>query len=62
MTEVNQEDVIQVSNVLNDTGAYNKMGIALGIEIDCDSQIFQEIEEFIVEKFNEMQEENLSNQ
>ena len=48
----------KVSNVLNKTGAYTEIGKALGIEIDCDSQIFHDIEEFIVEKYEEMQEEN----
>ena len=43
-----------VSEILNDTKAYNKIGEALGIEIDNDSDIFREIEEFIVEKFKEM--------
>jgi len=48
-----------VSHVLNDTKAYTKIGEVLGIEIDCDSEIFSEIEEFIVEKFHEMQEEKI---
>ncbi len=43
-----------VSEILNDTKAYNKIGEALGIEIDNDSDIFREIEEFIVEKFKEI--------
>ena len=56
--EVEHDDVIKVSNVLNDTKAWLKIEKALGIEIDSNSMIFQEIEEFIVEKFNEMKEEN----
>jgi len=47
----------KVSNVLNDTKAYIKIARVLGIEPDNNSMIFHEIEEFIVEKFHEMQEE-----
>ena len=52
-----EENIVKVSNILNDTKAYNKIGEALGIEIDCNSEIFREIEEFIVEKYNEMKED-----
>jgi len=53
------EDIVTVSNILNDTKAYIKIGLALGIDIDSNSEIFEDIETFIVEKFQEMQEENL---
>ena len=57
--EIEHEDIVTVSNILNDTKAYTKIGLALGIEIDSNSEIFEEIETFIVEKFQEMKEENL---
>lgn len=56
--EIEHDKTILVSNILNDTKAYIKIGEALGIEIDCDSYIFSDIEEFIKEKYNEMLEEN----
>lgn len=58
-----------VSNVLNKpdvhnpggTGAYDKIGEVLGIEVDSNSMIFHEIEEFIVNKYKEMRDENGEN-
>lgn len=52
--EPDHNEAENVSNVLNDTGAYNQIGEVLGIEIDNDSDIFREIEEFIVMKYKEM--------
>ena len=48
----------KVSRILNDTKAYILIGEALGIEIDNDSQIFYDIEEHIVEKYQEMYDAN----
>jgi hypothetical protein len=53
-----QAEIEAISNVLNDTGAYNKIGEVLNMEIDHDSEIFREIEEFILEKYNEMNYDN----
>tara|TARA_R110002020_G_scaffold65366_7_gene172693 strand:+ start:1461 stop:1637 length:177 start_codon:yes stop_codon:yes gene_type:complete len=47
----------KISNILNKTKAYIEIGRALKIEIDPDSQIFHEIEEYIYEKYEEMEEE-----
>ncbi len=58
LNETEHDKTVLVSNILNDTKAYIKIGEALGIEIDCDSYIFSDIEEFIKEKYNEMLEEN----
>ena len=44
----------RVSMVLNNTKAYDLIGKALGIKIDNDSSIFREIEEYIIEQFDEM--------
>lgn len=58
MRHLEHQDLTEaVSHVLNDTKAYTKIGEVLGIEPDNNSMIFHEIEEFIVEKFHEMQEE-----
>ena len=43
-----------VSNILNDSKVYDKIADALGIELDNDSTIFREIEQYIVEQFYEM--------
>ena len=47
---------IKISNILNETKAYTRIGRALEIEINSDSEIFHEIEEFILEKYQEMEE------
>jgi len=44
----------RVSIILNDTKAYDLIGKTLGIEIDCNSEIFREIEQYIIEQFDEM--------
>tara|TARA_R110001606_G_scaffold291687_1_gene439617 strand:- start:1651 stop:1899 length:249 start_codon:yes stop_codon:yes gene_type:complete len=43
-----------VSNILNDSKVYDKISEALGIKADNDSEIFREIEEYIVEQYDEM--------
>jgi len=55
------EDIVQIekiSNVLNETKAYIRIGRILDIEIDSDSEIFYEIEEYILQKYEQMEEEN----
>ena len=42
----------RVSIILNDTKAYDLIGKTLGIEIDCNSDIFRDIEKFIIDKFD----------
>jgi hypothetical protein len=56
------DDSVKVSDVLNETKAYNIIGRKLGIEIDPNSTIFHDIEEYIVFKYREMEEENLENE
>jgi hypothetical protein len=43
-----------VSNILNDSKVYDKIAEALGIELNNDSDIFREIEEYVVEQYDEM--------
>ena len=43
-----------ISNILNDSKVYDKIADALGIDNDNDSEIFREIEEYIVEQYDEM--------
>lgn len=45
----------KVSDILNNSKVYDKIAEAIGIEIDEDSLIFREIEEYIVEQFDEME-------
>ena len=54
MEYINSE---KISNILNETKAYIKIGKALKIEIDPDSLIFYEIEEYILQKYEQMEEE-----
>lgn len=52
-----EEPNVKVSNILNETGAYNRIARALRVIVNCDSTIFHEIEEYIVEKYLEMDNE-----
>jgi hypothetical protein len=45
MADIKQENIETVSEILNDTGAYNKILKAFGIEDAHDSPKFQEIKE-----------------
>jgi hypothetical protein len=51
-------DIVKVSDILNLNNVYDSIGEALGTKMNSDSEIFYEIEEFIVQKFNEMNEED----
>jgi aspartate carbamoyltransferase regulatory subunit len=44
----------KVSVILNDSKVYDKIAEALGIELDNDSCIFREIEEYIIEQYDYM--------
>lgn len=48
------DEIVMVSEILNDTGAYDKIGKVLRVKMNNDSMIFQEIEEFIISKYKEM--------
>ena len=47
-----------VAELLSDNKIFDKFSELVGIELDYDSQIFHEIEEFIVDKLMEIHEEN----
>ena len=52
-----------LGELLNDARIFDRLAEAMELELDYDSQIFHEIEEFIIDKFDEMQKEinNLNN-
>jgi hypothetical protein len=52
MDKIKRETILSI--VLNNTKVYDLIGEALGIELDKDSHIFGEIEEYIVEQYDEM--------
>ena len=56
-----QHKVFTISRLLNDAEIFDKYAKDIGIELDNDSEIFQEIEEFIVKKIDEMVAENIQN-
>ena len=64
LDNVDETDVVNVSLILNEkdkhnllgTGVYEKIAKELDIEIYRDSDIFDEIERFIVYKFYEMED------
>ena len=53
--------IITISRLLNDAKVFDRYANAIGIELDNDSEIFQEIEEFIVKKIDEMVAEDIQN-
>ena len=53
--------IITISRLLNDAKVFDRYANAIGIELDNDSEIFQEIEEFIVKKIDEMVKEDVAN-
>lgn len=52
------EKILTLSNILNNTKIWDKIADALDIELDSNSMVFHEIEEFIVDKLDEMIEDN----
>ena len=46
-----------LSDLLNDAKIFDRFAEATGFQVDNNSMIFHDIEEFIVDKFEEMQEE-----
>jgi hypothetical protein len=53
--------IITISRILNDAKVFDRYANAIGIELDNDSPIFQEIEEFIVKKIDEVVAEYIQN-
>ena len=56
-----EEKILTLSNILNNTKIWDKISEALDIEMDSNSMIFHEIEEFILDKLDEMTEDNQLN-
>jgi|13_taG_2_1085334.scaffolds.fasta_scaffold68630_1 hypothetical protein len=56
-----ENQIVAISNILNDTKVWDKISEALDIEMDSNSMIFYEIEEFILDKLDEMTEDNQLN-
>ena len=53
-----EEKILTLSNILNNTKVWDKISKGLDVELDSNSMIFHEIEEFIVDKLDEMIEDN----
>lgn len=56
-----ENQILTISNILNNTKVWDKISEALDIEMDSNSMIFYEIEEFILDKLDEMTEDNQLN-
>lgn len=54
--QIEHDDMVKVSDIL--ANAYNEIAVALNIEIDNNSEIFTDIEAFIVSKYKEMSDMN----
>ena len=53
-----QDRIYTISDVLNSSNIWARLEVRLGIKLDIDSDIYHEIEEFILMKLEQMEEEN----
>ena len=57
-TDKQQDRIYTISDVLNSSNVWRMLEVRLGIKLDTDSDIYHEIEEFILMKLEQMEEEN----
>ena len=57
-TDKQQDRIYTISDVLNSSNIWARLELRLGIKLDTDSDIYHEIEEFILMKLEQMEEEN----
>ena len=57
-TDKQQDRIYTISDVLNSSNIWRMLEVRLGIKLDTDSDIYHEIEEFILMKLEQMEEEN----
>ena len=57
-TDKQQDRIYTISDVLNSSNIWRMLEVRLGIRLDTDSDIYQYIEEFILMKLEQMEEEN----
>lgn len=57
-TDKQQDRIYTISDVLNSSNIWRMLEVRLGIRLDTDSDIYHEIEEFILMKLEQMEEEN----
>ena len=60
-TDKQQDRIYKISDVLNSSNIWERLEIRLGIKLDTDSDIYHEIEEFILMKLEQMEEQNEEN-
>mgnify|MGYP007059462785 CR=1 FL=1 len=57
-TDKQQDRIYTISDVLNSLNVWQMLEMRLGIKLDGDSDIYHEIEEFILMKLEQMEEQN----
>jgi len=57
-TDKQQDRIYTISDILNSSNVWRMLEVRLGIKLDTDSDIYHEIEEFILMKLEQMEEEN----
>tara|TARA_R100000234_G_scaffold113698_1_gene88321 strand:- start:2549 stop:2782 length:234 start_codon:yes stop_codon:yes gene_type:complete len=57
-TDKQQDRIYTISDTLNSSNVWRMLEVRLGIKLDTDSDIYHEIEEFILMKLEQMEEEN----
>ena len=57
-TDKQQDRIYTISDVLNSSNIWRMLEVRIGIRLDTDSDIYHEIEEFILMKLEQMEEEN----
>ena len=53
LTDEQQEQIYLISDILNESGVWGKIEKALDIELDSNSDMYSEVEEFILYKITE---------
>lgn len=60
-TDKQQDRIYTISNVLNSLNVWQMLEMRLGIKLNNDNDIYHEIEEFILMKLEQMEEQNRDN-
>ena len=60
-TDKQQNRIYTISDVLNSSNIWAGLEMRLGIKLDTESDIYHEIEEFILMKLEQMEEQNREN-
>ena len=58
---MSEENLLTISNILNNTKVWDKISDATELRLDTNDDFFHEVEEFILENFERMNDERREN-